>query len=106
MGAALGLDEAAWPQVDRLHPVVALFQWSMDASVPLAVARDEALATDFITGIGDWQVPNETTVALVAALPDASLSWCTPTSDDYDPHVCLHREPVAWQVLADWLAEH
>jgi hypothetical protein len=106
MGAALGLDEAAWPLVDRMHPVIALFQWSMDASDPLAVARDEALTTEFITGIGDLQVPNHTTEALVAALPDASLTWCTPTSDDYDPHVCLHREAAAWQVLADWLAEH
>lgn len=104
LGAAVGIPEAAWGQLDRLHPVIGLFQWTMDPSDPMAVARDVDVPTTMIVGIGDYQVPNFTSWALLEALPDAIHTDVAP-SYDYDPHWVLHREAEGAQVLADWLAE-
>lgn len=104
LGAALGLPEAAWGNIDRLHPVITLFQWTMDPSDPMAVARDELLPARILKGVGDHQVPNFTTDALSLALPDVTVEDCVPTATDYDPHSCLWREVEGQQILADWLA--
>jgi hypothetical protein len=103
-GAALGLPEEAWPGVDRLHPAVALFQWTMDPSDPMAVARDQAVPSTLFIGEGDLQVPNFTSDALARALPDVTVVRCTPTTADYDPHSCLHREDAGFDALSDWLS--
>jgi hypothetical protein len=104
MGAALGLPEQAWDGIDRLHPVITLFQWTMDPGDPMSVARDEQVRTRLIVPIGDHQVPNFTTWALSTALPDVSVVECQPLGD-YDPHYCMHRELQGQQILAEWLAE-
>lgn len=103
LGAALGLPEEAWSRIDRLHPAITLFQWTMDPSDPMAVARDEALPVHLFLGVGDRQVPNFTSEALEEALPEPTTTWCTPTTDDYDPHVCLHREETGQTDWAAWL---
>jgi len=102
VGAALGLDEAAWDNIDRFHPAILLFQWTMDPSDPMTVARDETLPAQMVMGISDHQVPNFTTQALSGALPDATLTECAP-GGDYDPHYCFWREQTGWDTLAAWL---
>lgn len=104
LAAIAGLPEEAWPQVDRLHPIVALFQWTMDPSDPMTLARYEALPAWMIECVGDHQVPNFTSEALAEALPDVTLRVVTPTTDDYDPHQCMHREVEGQAVFSDWLA--
>jgi len=104
MGAALGLPEQAWDGIDRLHPVITLFQWTMDPGDPMSVARDEQVPTRLIVPIGDHQVPNFTTWALSTAMPDVSVVECQPQGE-YDPHYCMHRELQGQQILAEWLAE-
>ncbi|MCB9777725.1 MAG: hypothetical protein H6742_04105 [Alphaproteobacteria bacterium] len=105
LGAGLGLDEAAWANIGRLHPIGLLFQWQMDPSDPMAVARDGHPGADMIIGIGDLQVPNFTSYALLNALPDATGTDCVPTVATYDPHSCLFREDAGLAILEDWLAE-
>jgi len=103
LGAVLGIPREGWPNVDRLHPVVQLFQWTMDPSDPMAVARHETLPVDILLGVGDYQVPNFTTEALANALPDATIHRCEATWD-YDPHQCVYREPEpGLQVFQTWL---
>lgn len=102
LGAALGLEEEAWAHLDRLHPVMGLFQWTMDPSDPMAVARDEQTPALLLAGVGDYQVPNPTSEALAGALPDAELRWCAAQSD-YDPHYCLFREAEGEAIFRDWL---
>lgn len=101
-GAILGLEEPAWANVDRLHPVMTLFQWTMDPSDPMSVARDETLPAKMLICLGDRQVPNFTSRALVEALPDATSYEIPATSPDYDPHQCLHREEPAREGLQAW----
>jgi hypothetical protein len=104
LGAALELPEEAWPNLDRLHPVSTLFQWTMDPSDPMAVARDQTASSFILRGVGDYQVPNFTTDALAEALPDVTVVDCE-ADGDYDPHWCLHRTQVGWDSVGDWLAE-
>ena len=104
MGAALGLPQSAWEGIDRLHPVITLFQWTMDPGDPMSVARDEQVPVQVIVPIGDHQVPNFTSWALATALPDVSVIECQPLGD-YDPHYCMHREIRGQEILAAWLAE-
>jgi hypothetical protein len=104
MGAALGLPQSAWDGIDRLHPVISLFQWTMDPGDSASVARDETLPTTIIVHIDDHQVPNFTSHALATAQPDASVVTCTPLWE-YDPHYCMHREVEGHGIMADWLAE-
>lgn len=103
LGAILGLAEPAWENVTRFHPVVTLFQWTMDPSDPMAVARDEALPLAMLVCTGDHQVPNFTSDALAEALPEVDRVQVDPTADDYDPHQCLHREGEAQDFFARWL---
>lgn len=102
MGAAIGLSEDAWGNIDRLHPVITLFQWTMDPSDPMSVARDENLPATVLIGVNDHQVPNFTSHALATALPDASVVSVEATWD-YDPHVVLHREVPGFDAISDWL---
>ena len=102
LGAALGLPEADWDELDRMHPVIQLFQWTMDPSDPMAVARDIETPSLVFLGEGDYQVPNFTTEALARALPDGQVIRCA-ASADYDPHWCLHREADGPAVLRSWL---
>ncbi len=101
MGAVLGLEEEAWDQLDRLHPAVTLFQWTMDPADPMSAARAEELPITILMGVGDHQVPNFTTEGLQQALPQAEL-WPCEAGGDYDPHYCLHREQEGWDILAEW----
>jgi len=102
LGAALGLPESDWSAIDRLHPVINLFQWTMDPSDPMAVARDITTPSLVFLGRGDYQVPDFTTEAFNVALPDSELVECTPT-ESYDPHYCLHREQLGPTTLQSWL---
>ncbi|MGB0638643.1 MAG: hypothetical protein ACPGTU_04890 [Myxococcota bacterium] len=102
LGAALGLPESSWGKIDRLHPSITLFQWTMDPSDPMSVARDEQLPATVFIGIDDHQVPNFTSYALATALPDATVIT-VEASWDYDPHMVLHREAEGHDVLSDWL---
>ncbi len=102
LGVALGLPEDEWSHIDRLHPVVTLFQWTMDPSDPMATAREETTPALVFLGEGDYQVPNFTTEALAEALPNSTLVRCTPTAD-YDGHYCLHREQTGPDTLLSWL---
>jgi hypothetical protein len=104
LGAALGLDEAAWGHLDRLHPAAMLFQWQMDPSDPMAVARDEALPITAVIAPGDLQTPDFTAEALVEGLPDAVAVGCEALGP-YDPHYCIWREDEGIDALRAWLAE-
>lgn len=103
-GAALGIPEEGWDNIDRLHPTITLFQWTMDPSDPMSVARDEATPATVFIGIGDHQVPNFTSYALHTALPDSKVVTVEATSE-YDPHVVLHREELGFDALSEWLNE-
>jgi len=104
MGAALGLPPSTWDGIDRLHPVITIFQWTMDPSDPMSVARDEHVPTRVIVPVGDHQVPNFTSWALATALPDVDVVQCEALWD-YDPHYCMHRELQGQAILAEWLAQ-
>jgi len=104
LGAALGLPESAWAHVDRQHPVLHLFQWTMDPSDPMAVAREIAAPVRVVIAPGDWQTPDFTAEALAERLPDAHVVWCQARGD-YDPHSCLWREPEGASIVGGWLDE-
>jgi len=104
LGAAAGLPEEAWDNIDRLHPMLTIFQWTMDPSDPMSVARDEQLPATVLIGVGDHQVPNFTSHALATALPN-SQTISIEASWDYDPHVVLHREVPGFEALTDWLSD-
>jgi hypothetical protein len=103
LGAILGIPEIAWGNIDRLHPVATIVQWALEPGDPMATARYQASPTIFM-GVGDNQVPNNTTVALDNILPDSELIECHASSD-YDPHLCLFREPEGLQAIERWLNE-
>ncbi|TNE84160.1 MAG: hypothetical protein EP330_30530 [Deltaproteobacteria bacterium] len=105
VAASIGIEEdEARLRIDRKHPAIMLFQWGMDPSDPMALARSEEVPVTLLTGIGDYQVPNHTSHALANALPDAVVVECTPTSDSYDPHQCMYREDEGIAIVRDWLA--
>ena len=103
-GTVLGLSEPAWEHLDRLHPFFTLFQWLMDPSDPMAVARDETLPIALTIAPGDLQTPAFTAEALSNALPDATVYPCEARGD-YDPHLCFFREPEGWSAVKTWLNE-
>ena len=92
LGALLGVPEAAWPNVDRMHPLALPFQLLVDGADPLAVAREHAIAVDVMGGENDSKVPPEGFVWLAEASRRGSLAPCTP-STPFDGHVCVFREP-------------
>ena len=104
LGVALGLPEEAWTQLDRLHPVLTLFQWTMDPADPMAVARDQGVDSQMIIGLGDLQVPNFTSEALAGVLPQVEVHSCTPLTNDYDPHSCFLREEEGWDEVGAWIS--
>jgi hypothetical protein len=104
LGAALGIPEAGWAKIDRLHPAMTLFQWTMDPGDPMSVARDETLPATVLIGIDDHQVPNFTSYGLATALPDVRIVT-VEAGGDYDPHVVLHREVAGLDALSAWLSE-
>ncbi|NOY28404.1 MAG: hypothetical protein GXP62_21315 [Oligoflexia bacterium] len=105
IGAALGLDPAAWDHIDRFHPAMQLFQWTMDPSDPMAVAAHEPIPATMIMGQDDWQVPNLTSEALCdLALPDCTRTTVDATGD-YDPHYVLHRTKAGLALFSSWLAD-
>jgi hypothetical protein len=104
LGAALGIPEEGWVNIDRLHPTITLFQWTMDPGDPMSVARDEATPATVFIGIGDHQVPNFTSYALHTALPDSKVVT-VEASWEYDPHYVLHREELGFDALTEWLNE-
>jgi hypothetical protein len=71
------LPEASWARIDRLHPAITLFQWTMDAGDPMSVAGDVDLPVTMIIGPGDLQVPDFTSDALLQAL-HTRLPWAEP----------------------------
>jgi S-formylglutathione hydrolase FrmB len=104
-GALFGVPEAAWVNVDRLHPTLGLFQLIMDGSDPLAVAPYQDTDIHIIKGLDDWQVPNVTTDWLVEAIPGAEVRVCE-RSYFYDGHYCIFREEAgleAFESLAEGL---
>ncbi len=103
VGAILGVPEPAWASVDRAHPLFTMFQWTMDPSDPLAVARDETMPVTVVIAPGDRQTPDFTAEALAVALPDDRVVYCGARGE-YDPHQCLWREPEGPGLVAEWLA--
>lgn len=101
-GAVLGLPEEAWENVDRSHPFFTVFQWTMDPSDPMAVARDETLGTTLQINPGDHQTPDFTAEALGLAQPYATVRHCHARGG-YDPHQCLWREAEGREILREWL---
>jgi len=93
IAALLGVPEEAWDHVDRLHPALGLFQLIMDPSDPMAVAPWSPIPETIVLGVGDYQVPNNTTEWLAEAVPDATVIRCQPL-EDYDGHYCIYREPI------------
>jgi hypothetical protein len=93
LGALLGVPEAAWPNVDRLHPLALPFQLVVDGADPLAIAREHGIAIDVMGGENDSKVPAESFAWLAEASRRGRLAPCTP-STPYDGHVCVFREPA------------
>ena len=104
LGAVLGIPESAWDNIDRLHPVATIVQWALETGDPMATARYQASPSTIIMGVGDYQVPNNTTIALDNRLPDSEIIECNARSD-YDPHLCLFREPEGLEAINHWLNE-
>jgi hypothetical protein len=101
IAALLGVPEEAWDHVNRLHPALGLFQLIMDPSDPMAVAPWSPIPETIVLGVGDLQVPNNTTEWLAEALPDATLIRCEPAGD-YDGHYCIYREPVGLDAFREF----
>ena len=91
MGALFGLPEAAWDHIDRLHPILGLFQLIMDGSDPMAVASNQLNAVHIFKGLDDWQVPNVATDWLAEAIVGSETTECK-RSFFYDGHYCIFRE--------------
>jgi len=104
LGAALALPEPARAHIDRQHPALHLFQWTMDPSDPMAVARDETVPITVVISPGDWQTPDFTAEALAGRLPTATVRTCEARGA-YDPHHCQWREPEGPEILRDWLGD-
>jgi hypothetical protein len=105
IGALFGVPEAAWVNVDRLHPTLGLFQLIMDGSDPLAVAPTQVNSIHILKGLDDWQVPNVATDWLAEAIVDAEKTDCS-RSYFYDGHYCIFREKTgrkAFEELATGL---
>ena len=101
--AAVGIDDpVARARFDRLHPAVGLFQWVVDPADPSTLVHGTTTPVHFIQGIGDFQVPNSATAALVGVHPAATVSDCHALAD-YDPHHCTFREQEGFDALSLWL---
>lgn len=103
LGAAVGATSG--DHITRLHPLIGVFQTSMDPSDPMSVARDIHTPTFVVIAPGDKQTPDFTAEALAqpTALQRATVRTCQATSD-YDPHQCIWREAAGPALVAEWLA--
>ena len=103
--AALGASPEAAVNMTRLHPLLGLFQGTMDPSDPMAVARGVLAPAYVVVAPGDRQTPDFLGEALAQprALPFATLRTCEATSD-YDPHQCIWREAIGPELVREWLA--
>lgn len=104
LGAALGLPEAAWEGIDRQHPALHLFQWTMDPSDPMAVGAEITDPVRLVIAEGDWQTPDFTAEAFAERLPQGSAVWCE-AQGDYDPHSCMWREDEGPDIVREWLGD-
>lgn len=102
VGALVGIPEEGWARVDDMHPVFGLFQMIMDPSDPLSLSAEQPVPERFLMGIGDLQVPNQTTEWLVSALPDATKTDCVALGD-YDPHHCTFVEDAGIDAVTEWI---
>ena len=103
LAAAVGIDDpVARARFDRLHPAVGLFQWIVDPADPSTLVHSTTTPVHFIQGIGDYQVPNSATAALMGVHPAATVSDCHALAD-YDPHHCTFREQEGFDALSLWL---
>lgn len=94
----MGLPEEAWPNMNRFHPAMGLFQMIMDPSDPLALAPEQPAHETIVLGYDDWQVPNQTTRWLHEGLPSSELIECMPASE-YDGHYCTYREKAGLDAI-------
>lgn len=104
VGALAGVPEAGWERVDGFHPVLALFQLIMDPGDPMTVVNDQPVPETIFMGVGDFQVPNQTTEWLVQGLPEATLVQ-GEARGEYDPHHVTFREPEGLQALDAFATE-
>ena len=102
VAALVGLPEAAWPNMNRMHPVMGLFQTIMDPSDPIVLAPAQTQPEILLMGVGDLQVPNRTTEWLAETTPLGELRRCEPT-EEYDPHYCTYREEDGLRALKSFL---
>lgn len=102
IAALVGVPESAWHHMDRFHPTMGLFQLIMDPSDPLVLAPEQQVPETIVLGVGDYQVPNNTTEWLGQALPDSETVVCEPQSD-YDPHHCTYLEEAGLQSFVDFV---
>jgi len=91
LGALFGVPEAAWPGIDRHHPLSLPFQLVTEGADPLPVAPVHATPVQVMIGEGDTFVPPEGGAWLAEASPGGVLLPCTP-STPYDGHYCVFRE--------------
>ncbi len=100
VGGLAGVPTQARAQnIDRLHPILSLFQMHIDPGDPISYAPYLTTLETIIMGIDDLQVPNIATAVLLRALPFAEVVTCEVT-DAYDPHICTFREPLGRQAVA------
>lgn len=103
LGAMSGIPAEVLDRVDRFHPLFGLFQTLVDPGDPINFSREVDIPVTYLMGIGDWQVPNSSTRALINAVADAELVECEPTGD-YDPHYCTFREEEAFREWGEFFS--
>lgn len=102
IAALMGVPEAAWPGMDRMHPAMGLFQMIMDPSDAISTSAGLVTPETIVLGVGDYQVPNITTDWLAEVLPAGSdVVVCEPRAD-YDPHHCTYIEPEGIGAMEEW----
>jgi len=102
-GAAAGIPAGNLAGVNRFHPIVGLFQTLVDTGDPINFTGEIHIPVTYLMGVGDWQVPNSSTRALVEAVADSTLVECHPTGN-YDPHYCTFREEEAFKIIDSFFA--
>ncbi len=95
LGALFGVPEAAWPRIDRFHPLAIPFQLVIDAGDPLPVASAHGLPITVFFGEGDSFVPEEGARWIAEAARDGEFVRCTPGAD-YNGHFCIYREETGF----------
>jgi len=101
LGALFGVPRERWDDLDRFHPLAIPFQLVVDAADPLPVAAGHDLPMTVFYGAGDTYVPPEGADWIARASRRGTLVPCTPATA-YDGHVCLFREPLGRETLAEF----